>query len=62
MQRRVANYKRFRELLNEWVDLEVEREQAERAEEKHAGPQLGAYTFSTSPGFTISFTLRLRSG
>jgi hypothetical protein len=37
MQQKVANYKRFRELVNEWVDLEVEREQAERAEEKHAG-------------------------
>ncbi len=37
MQRKVANYKRFRELVNEWVDLEVEREKAERAEEKHAG-------------------------
>jgi len=30
MQRKVANYKRFRELVNEWVDLEVEREKAER--------------------------------
>jgi hypothetical protein len=37
MQRKVANYKRFRELVNEWVDLEVEREKAERAQEKHAG-------------------------
>jgi hypothetical protein len=37
MQRKVSNYKRFRELVNEWVDLEVEREQAERAQEKHAG-------------------------
>jgi hypothetical protein len=37
MQRKVANYKRFRELVNEWVDLEVEREQAERGQEKHAG-------------------------
>ena len=37
MQQKVANYKRFRELVNEWVDLEVEREQAERAQEKHAG-------------------------
>jgi len=37
MQQKVANYKRFRELVNEWVDLEVERERAERAEEKHAG-------------------------
>jgi hypothetical protein len=37
MQQKVANYKRFRELVNEWVDLEVERAQAERAQEKHAG-------------------------
>ena len=37
MQRKVANYKRFRELVNEWVDLEVEREKAERAQEKHPG-------------------------
>lgn len=37
MQRKVANYKRFRELVNEWVDLEVERERAERAKEKQAG-------------------------
>jgi hypothetical protein len=37
MQRKVVNYKRLRELVNEWVDLEAEREQAERAQEKHAG-------------------------
>ena len=37
IQRKAANYKRFRELVNEWVDLEIEREQAERAKEKHAG-------------------------
>jgi len=37
MQQKVANYKRFRELVNEWVDLEVEREKAERAQEKLAG-------------------------
>src|ERR1700722_16910575 len=36
MQRKVANYKRFCEQVNEWVDLEVEREKAERAQEKHA--------------------------
>jgi hypothetical protein len=36
-QQKVANYKRFRELVNEWVDLEVERERAERSQEKHAG-------------------------
>ena len=37
MRRKVANYKRFRELVNEWVDLEVERERAEREKERHAG-------------------------
>jgi len=37
MRRKVANYKRFRELVNEWVDLEVERERAEREKEKQAG-------------------------
>ena len=37
MRRKVARYKRFRELVNQWVDLEVEREQAERGQEKHAG-------------------------
>jgi len=37
MQRKMANYKRFRELVNQWVDLEVGREQAERAQEKNAG-------------------------
>jgi hypothetical protein len=30
MQRKIANYKRFRELSDEWVDLAVEREQLER--------------------------------
>ena len=30
MRRKVANYKRFRELVNEWVDLEVERERTEK--------------------------------
>jgi hypothetical protein len=35
MERKVANYKRFRELVKEWVDLEVERERAEK--EKRAG-------------------------
>jgi hypothetical protein len=34
MRRKVANYKRFRELVNEWVDLEVERERAEREQAK----------------------------
>jgi hypothetical protein len=28
MERKVTNYKLFRELVNEWVDLEVERERA----------------------------------
>jgi uncharacterized protein YukE len=37
MRQKVARYKRFRELVNEWVDLEVARERAERAREKHAG-------------------------
>jgi len=37
MQRKVANYKRFRELVNDWVDLEVERERAEREKERQAG-------------------------
>jgi hypothetical protein len=36
MPRKVSNYKRFRELVNECVDLEVERERAEREKEKHA--------------------------
>lgn len=37
MRRKVANYKRLRELMNEWVELGIERERAERAQEKHAG-------------------------
>ena len=28
MRRKVENYKRFRELVNEWVDLSVELERA----------------------------------
>ena len=36
MRRKVANYKRLRELMNEWVSLVVERERAERAKEKRA--------------------------
>ncbi len=32
MQQKTANYKRFRELTDEWVDLAVEREQQERKE------------------------------
>jgi hypothetical protein len=35
MRQKVANYKRLRELMNEWVSLAVEREGAERAQEKH---------------------------
>jgi hypothetical protein len=30
MRQKVANYKRFRELTNEWVDLVVELEQGQR--------------------------------
>ena len=37
MRRKVANYKRLRELMNEWVSLGVELERAERAKEKRAG-------------------------
>jgi hypothetical protein len=37
MRQKVANYKRLRELMNEWGSLGVELERAERAEEKHAG-------------------------
>jgi hypothetical protein len=32
----VANYKRLRELTNEWVALEIERERAVREKEKRA--------------------------
>jgi hypothetical protein len=34
IRRKVENYKRFRELVNEWVDLAVELERAERATSK----------------------------
>ena len=34
MGTKVANYKRFRELTNEWVDLVVELERAEREQAK----------------------------
>lgn len=37
MRRKVANYKRLRELMNEWVSLGVELERAEREKEKRAG-------------------------
>ena len=36
-RRKVANYKRLRELVNEWVALEIARERAEREKEKRAG-------------------------
>jgi len=34
MQKKVANYKRFRELMNTWVDLSIELERTERAAAK----------------------------
>lgn len=34
MQEKVSNYKRFRELVNQWVDLAVELEKAERVQAK----------------------------
>ena len=34
VREKVANYKRFRELINEWVDLAVELERAERAQDR----------------------------
>jgi hypothetical protein len=34
MRQKVANYKRFRELVNQWVDLAMELERAERAQAK----------------------------
>jgi hypothetical protein len=37
MRRKVANYKRLRELMSEWVSWGVELERAERAREKRAG-------------------------
>ena len=33
MRRKVARYKRFRKLVNRWVDLEVARERAEQQRE-----------------------------
>jgi hypothetical protein len=36
MRRKVENYKRFRELVNEWVDLAVELERTERAAAKQS--------------------------
>jgi hypothetical protein len=37
MRQKVANYKRLRELMNEWVSLGVELERAAREKEKHTG-------------------------
>ena len=37
MRQKVANYKRLRELMKEWVSLGVELERAEREKEKRAG-------------------------
>jgi len=37
MRQKVANYKRLRELMNDWVSLAVELERAEREKEKRAG-------------------------
>jgi len=34
MRQKVANYKRLRELVNEWVELAIELEKAERAAAK----------------------------
>jgi hypothetical protein len=34
MRQKVANYKRLRELVNQWVELAVELERAARAEAK----------------------------
>ena len=36
MRQKVATYKRLRELVNQWVELAVELERAERAEAKHS--------------------------
>jgi hypothetical protein len=36
IRQKVENYKRFRELIQEWVDREVERERRERAEAKRS--------------------------
>ena len=36
MRQKVANYKRFRELTNQWIDLAVEMERVERARAKHS--------------------------
>jgi hypothetical protein len=36
-RRKRYSYKRLRELVNEWVDLEIARERAERDRERRAG-------------------------
>ena len=36
MRAKVANYKRLRELVNEWVELAVELERTQRKHAKHA--------------------------
>ena len=36
VREKVANYKRLRELVNEWVELAVQLERAEREQAKHA--------------------------
>jgi len=37
MREKVANYKRFRELTDEWVDLAVALERVEREQARHHG-------------------------
>jgi hypothetical protein len=37
MRAKVANYKRLRELINEWVDLSLELERLERVAKKEHG-------------------------
>lgn len=37
MRKRIFNYKHFRELVNEWVDLSIELEKAERIVSKKTG-------------------------
>jgi hypothetical protein len=38
IRNKVANYKRFRELVREWIDLEVERERQDRLESMDQNP------------------------
>jgi uncharacterized protein YukE len=37
MREKVSNYKRFRELVNEWVDLSMDLERIERATKREHG-------------------------